>query len=165
MTAAGACRSPTRTACTGGAPVRVTRSSWPPYAQGVTATGETEKTGAFKRALRRITAHEAELDAEELREDVVDELGGTPVADCRDREPVCVAGQIRAVTLRPVGGVPALEAELFDGEETVSLVFLGRRNIPGIEPGRMIVAHGRLRREDSRALIYNPRYELRPAGE
>ena len=127
--------------------------------------GRNGEAGALKRALRKLTATDEELDAEELREDVVDELGGTPVAECADREPVCVAGQIRAVKLRPVGGVPALEAELFDGEDTVSLVFLGRRNIPGVEPGRTVVANGRLRREDGRALIYNPRYQLRPAGE
>jgi hypothetical protein len=125
----------------------------------------TGEPNALRRALRKITASEEELDSAELREDVVDELGGTPVAACTDREPVCVAGQIRAVTLRPVGGVPALEAELYDGADTVSLVFLGRRNIPGVEPGRTIVAHGRLRRSDGRALIYNPRYDLRPAGE
>jgi hypothetical protein len=127
--------------------------------------GRDGEPSALRRALRRITAPEAELDAEELREDVVDELGGTPVADCRDREPVCVAGQVRAVTLRPVGGVPALEAELYDGADVVKLVFLGRRNIPGIEPGRTMVAHGRLRREDGRAVIFNPRSELRPVGE
>jgi hypothetical protein len=121
--------------------------------------------GVLRRTLRKITASEAELDAEELRGDVVEELGGTPVASCSDREPVCVAGQIRAVTLRPVGGVPALEAELYDGADTVSLVFLGRRNIAGVEPGRTLVAQGRLRREDGRALIYNPRYNLRPSGE
>ena len=67
--------------------------------------------------------------------------------------------------MRPVGGVPALEAELYDGADTVSLVFLGRRNIPGIEPGRTLVAHGRLRRYDGRALIYNPRYNLRHVGD
>jgi hypothetical protein len=127
--------------------------------------GKTGEASAFRRALRKITASEEELDSEELREDVVDELGGTPVASCPDREPVCIAGQIRAVTLRPVGGVPALEAEVYDGADTVSLVFLGRRNIPGVEPGRTLVAHGRIRREDGRAVIYNPRYDLRPAGE
>jgi hypothetical protein len=127
--------------------------------------GRSGNAGVLRRAVRKITASEEELDAEDLREDVVDELGGTPVARCAERQPVCVAGQIRAVTLRPVGGVPALEAELFDGEDTVSLVFLGRRNIPGIEPGRTVVAHGRIRRDDGKALIYNPRYDLRPAGE
>jgi hypothetical protein len=130
----------------------------------VGTVGEKEPS-ALRRAFRRITASEEELDAEELRGDVVDELGGTPVADCADRQPVCVAGQIRAVKLRPVGGVPALEAEVFDGEDTVSLVFLGRRNIPGVEPGRTLVAHGRIRRQDGKALIYNPRYDLRPSGE
>jgi hypothetical protein len=127
--------------------------------------GRATETGVLRRAIRKITASEEELDAEELRGDVVDELGGTPVAACGDRQPVCVAGQIRAVTLRPVGGVPALEAEVFDGEDTVSLVFLGRRSIPGVEPGRTVVAHGRIRREDGRAVIYNPRYDLRPVGE
>ena len=127
--------------------------------------GTNGEGSAFKRALRRITAHEAELDAEELHEDVVDELGGTPVADCRDRTQVCVAGKIKAVVLKPVGGVPALEAEVFDGEDTVTLVFLGRRSIAGIEPGRVLVAHGRVRRDDGRTLIFNPKYDLRPFGE
>jgi len=127
--------------------------------------GRTGEPNALRRALKKITASEEELDSAELREDVVDELGGTLLSDCADREPVCVAGQIRAVTLRPVGGVPALEAELYDGADTVSLVFLGRRSIPGVEPGRTIVAHGRLSRGDGRALIYNPRYDLRPAGD
>jgi hypothetical protein len=130
----------------------------------VGGNGSGEKSGALKRALRRITANEEELDAEELREDV-DELGGTPVADCNDRALVCVAGQIRSVTLKPVGGAPALAAEVYDGVNSVTLVFLGRRSIVGIEPGRTLVARGRLRREDGRALIFNPKYELRPAGE
>src|SRR3954465_481431 len=119
-----------------------------PYAGGM---GRGTETGVLRRAIRKITASEEKLAGEGLRKGVVDELGGTLVADCADREPVCVAGQIRAVTLRPVGGVPALEAELYDGADTVSLVFLGRRNIPGVEPGRTIVAHGRLSRSDGRA--------------
>ena len=126
-------------------------------------TGEkTEKGNAFKRALHRITAHEAELDAEELREDR-DDLGGTPVKQCGDRARVCIAGQIKSVTLKPVGGVPALEADVYDGEESVTLVFLGRRSIPGIEPGRVLVARGRMSREDGRSLIFNPGYDLKPA--
>jgi hypothetical protein len=126
--------------------------------------GTNGEGSAFKRALRRITAHEAELDAEVLHDDVVEELGGTPVADCQDRTQVCIAGQITAVLLKPVGGAPALEAEVSDGEDTVTLVFLGRRSIAGIEPGRLLVARGRVRREGGRALIFNPKYDLKPAG-
>ena len=53
-------------------------------------------------------------------------------------------GTLRTVTLRPRGGVPALEAELYDGSGTIVLVWLGRRRITGIEPGRSIQVIGRL---------------------
>jgi hypothetical protein len=39
-------------------------------------------------------------------------------------------------------------------------VWLGRRRIPGIEPGRTLTAHGRFASFDGRQVIYNPRYEL-----
>ena len=131
----------------------------------MTTTGKADGPGALKRAIRRITAHEEELDAEELHDDVIDEYGATPVVDCGDRARVRVAGQIKSVTLKPVGGAPALEAEVSDGENVVTLVFLGRRSIAGIEPGRVLVARGRIRQDDGRALIFNPMYDLRPAGE
>jgi hypothetical protein len=57
------------------------------------------------------------------------------IADCHDRTPVRLRGTLRTVTLRPRGGVPALEAELFDG---VRLLDAGvarspgdRRDLPG----------------------------------
>jgi hypothetical protein len=121
-----------------------------------------DKPGAFRRALRRITADDAELDAEELRDDVVEDLRATPVESCGDRQMVTVGGQVRSVTIRPVGGVPALEAELYDGSGTVNLIFLGRRQVGGIEPGRVIVAEGRIRNDDGRHVMFNPKYELRP---
>ena len=51
-----------------------------------------------------------------------------------------MAGTLRTVTLRPRAGVPALVAELYDGSGTINLVWLGRRQIPGIEPGRAVIA-------------------------
>jgi hypothetical protein len=44
----------------------------------------------------------------------------------------------------------------------VTLVWLGRRHIAGIEPGRQITARGRLAVRDDRKVIYNPYYELDP---
>ena len=38
---------------------------------------------------------------------------------------VRVAGTLRTVTLRPRAGVPALEAELFDGTAPLDVVWLG----------------------------------------
>ena len=77
---------------------------------------------------------------------------------------MCVAGTVHAVVLRPRAGVPTLEAELYDGTGRVTLIFLGRRRIRGIDAGRSMVARGRLTQHEGRPTLYNPAYELRPAG-
>src|SRR3984957_13970873 len=79
-------------------------------------------------------------------------------------EMVALAGTLREVTLRPLGGAPAMEAELWDGTGRVLLVWLGRRDIPGIQPGRKIVVHGRMTNVKGERAIYNPAYELQPAS-
>jgi hypothetical protein len=73
---------------------------------------------------------------------------------------VRVAGTLHRVTASPRGGGPALRAELGGGSEPVTIVWLGREHIPGIEPGRPLTVEGRLTRQRGRTVIYNPRYEL-----
>jgi hypothetical protein len=84
------------------------------------------------------------------------------ISQCADREPVRLRGTLKTVTLRPRGGVPALEAELFDGSGSLVLVWLGRREIAAISPGRAIEIEGRIGRQGSDRIIYNPRYQLLP---
>ena len=55
------------------------------------------------------------------------------------------------------------EAELYDGTGTITLIWLGRRRIGGIECGRSLVARGRLTSHDGRPTIYNASYELKPS--
>lgn len=119
--------------------------------------------GRFKRMFSRLTATRDEIEARELQEGAVD-AGGTPIGVCCDRELVTVCGTLRTVTLRPRAGVPALEAELYDGSGTLALVWLGRRRIAGVEPGRNIRVHGRIALSSGRPVMFNPRYELRRAG-
>ena len=67
------------------------------------------------------------------------------------------------MTLRPRGGVPALEAELSDGTGSITIVWLGRRRITGIAPGPL--DGGRRAgsaQHDGERILYNPRYELIP---
>ena len=90
--------------------------------------------------------------------------GATPISDCVGGERVAVCGTVRSLTLRPRGGVPALEAELYDGSGRITLVWLGRRQIRGIDPGRTLLAHGRATGGRDALVIYNPRYELRPSS-
>jgi hypothetical protein len=47
----------------------------------------------------------------------------------------------------------------------VSLVWLGRRTIAGIDPGRLLIAEGLITTAEGRPVIFNPRYVLRPSGE
>jgi hypothetical protein len=84
------------------------------------------------------------------------------IGEAPDREMVRLRGTLRTVTLRPRGGVPALEAELFDGTGTITIVWLGRRHIVGIAPGRSLQVQGRIGVHDGVRTIYNPRYELIP---
>ncbi|MDQ1697379.1 MAG: hypothetical protein QOJ03_2732 [Frankiaceae bacterium] len=118
----------------------------------------------FKKAVRSLTAETQELDAEALQNTAV-KAGATTVARCGDRVPVTVLGTIRAMTIRPRAGVPALEAELYDGSGTVTLVWLGRRTIAGLGPGRQVKAMGRITTSEGRRLIYNPRYEMTPIDQ
>ncbi|GAB3860409.1 OB-fold nucleic acid binding domain-containing protein [Nocardioides maradonensis] len=104
-------------------------------------------------------ANTQEIDARDLQQ-ATGEAGCTSVADAADRVPVRLRGALRTVTLRPRGGVPALEADLFDGSGSITVVWLGRRRIVGIEPGRSIEVTGRIGRHDGTRIIYNPRYEL-----
>lgn len=136
--------------------------------KGVNASGAGPGTPAPRRPglgrmLRRLTAGPESLHAEELQEEVT-ETGATPISACHDREWVDVTGTLRSVTLQPRGASLTLEAELWDGTGQVTLVWLGRHEIHGIEPGRHIVVHGRLSYPGGRATIFNPRYELKPVG-
>jgi hypothetical protein len=113
----------------------------------------------LQRALRRFTSSNAELESEELQRNVRDE-GAIPIAKCEDRQRVQLTGTVSTVTFNPRAGHPALEVELRDGSGAVTLVWLGRRQIPGIDCGRTLKVSGRISCHEGRRLIYNPRYEL-----
>jgi len=117
--------------------------------------------GRLRKAMRRLTAQTHELDDEELQRRA-EHAGAQPVAACVDRMPATVFGTVRALTIRPRAGTPALEADLYDGSGVVTLVFVGRRTIAGIEPGRRLRATGRVTTNEGRRVMFNPRYELLP---
>ncbi|MGH3345630.1 MAG: OB-fold nucleic acid binding domain-containing protein [Nocardioides sp.] len=119
-----------------------------------------EKSGLRAR-LSRWASSSTDLDAEHLRRDMGEKAEHT-IADAPDRVRVSVQGQLRTVTLRPRGGVPALEAELYDGSAVLVVVWLGRRRITGIVPGRNLRITGRIGVFEGTRSMYNPRYELLP---
>ncbi len=120
---------------------------------------ETRSPGWLSRALQRLTADEHTIDAEELRAGSAS-AGCQALSSCRKGAVVTVTGRLRSVVYTPRETVPTLEAELYDGSGSVTLVWLGRRRIPGIEPGRTVTARGRFAAVDGKRVIYNPWYEL-----
>lgn len=118
--------------------------------------------GGLRRLFRRFLSSTDVLDAEDLRLASVD-AGATRVCDCPRGRQVTVSGRLTAVVYTPRTTLPTLEAELFDGSGSVTLVWLGRRRILGIEPGRKLSARGRLAVRDEHKVLYNPFYELEPS--
>ncbi len=125
------------------------------------ANGLTGMAGRWHRWTRT----QAEVEADELlREHEHVEEPVTRIDCCIPGATVTVRGMVRSMTLRPKSKVPALEIELYDGSGSVCVVWLGRRRIPGIEPGRSMVVTGRLTCNADSPTIYNPRYELKPVS-
>lgn len=90
--------------------------------------------------------------------------GGTPCGSLTGRSRVTLVGTLRSVTIQPRGSSPALEAELSDGSGAVTIVWLGRRDIAGIQAGARLRVCGLVAKHDGKAMMYNPRYELLTAA-
>jgi RecG-like helicase len=119
--------------------------------------------GEHLSPLGRLVASAHRLDAVDLQSDV-ERMNCCPLEDLERGDRATVTGRLRAVVYNPREHVPTLEAELFDGSGAIELVWLGRRRIVGIEPGRRVKVTGRVGVHDGHLAIYNPRYELQPSA-
>src|ERR1700678_1832333 len=114
----------------------------------------------LRRLSRRLTEDPEQLDCEELTDEVTN-TGAQRVIDCQRGQEVTMVGTLRSVECNGKGCAGGVRAELFDGSDTVTLVWLGQRRIPGIDPGRHRLVRGRLGKlENGAKAIYNPRYEI-----
>jgi RecG-like helicase len=85
-----------------------------------------------------------------------------PINAVRWRNRATLEGRVRSVYVGPVSGSPALEAELYDETGGITLVFLGRRTIPGIEPGARMRVEGMVGEMEGYLAMSNPSYVLLP---
>jgi amino acid transporter len=85
-----------------------------------------------------------------------------PIKSVRWRNRATLEGRVRSVYVGPVSGSPALEAELYDETGGITLVFLGRRTIPGIEPGARMRVEGMVGEMEGYLAMSNPSYVLLP---
>lgn len=116
--------------------------------------------GYLRRLTRRLTEDPEQRDAEELSDEAA-HTGAQKAIDCQRGQEVTMVGTLRSVEANAKGCAGGVKAELFDGTDSVMLVWLGQRRIPGIESGRTLRVHGRLGKLDSgHKAIYNPHYEI-----
>lgn len=116
-------------------------------------------TNPVLRALRRFGASNAELESA-ARQKVVESTGASLIGDLSDRQWAKLRGTITVLTMKPRSGTAWLEAEFSDGSGTVTLIWMGRRAIPGITAGRELTVSGRVSYVDGKRRLYNPLYEL-----
>ena len=114
----------------------------------------------LRRIVDRLTKPVEELDRDALTE-FCDRLGVEPLDAVQPRRPVRLGGEVRSVRVVPRAGAPSLEVTFSDGRATATAVFLGRRKILGMTPGRRLVVEGVVgRRLGHEVLLVNPAYEL-----
>ena len=125
---------------------------------GPSGEGFTDRVGRPVRATKKLL-----LSADCPPEDAT---GGPvtpiPINAVRWRNRAILEGRVRSVYVGPVSGSPALEAELYDETGGITLVFLGRRAIPGIEPGARMRVSGMVGEMEGYLAMSNPSYVLLP---
>lgn len=115
--------------------------------------------GGLRSWMRRLRSSTAELEAEELAEQSL-RAGLRTICEAQPQHRVTLRGRVTSITLNPVGEHKWLEVEVTDGTGTVTVIWMGRRSITGVDPGRRLLVTGMLTRSGERKVIYNPAYEL-----
>ena len=84
----------------------------------------------------------------------------TPIGEIQWRKRAHVQGRVTAIKSAPRGSAPILQVEVWDQTGGVTLQFLGRREIAGLEVGSQLRAEGMVGEEEGALTILNPSYEL-----
>jgi amino acid transporter len=86
--------------------------------------------------------------------------GTIPISAVRIRSHARVAGRVHSIRVQPWAGVQTLECTLVDDSGGLSVVFLGRREVAGIDLGTRMIVEGMVGEHHGRLAILNPQYQL-----
>ncbi|MBI2237834.1 MAG: OB-fold nucleic acid binding domain-containing protein [Actinobacteria bacterium] len=98
--------------------------------------------------------------ADEIREWAASVGGTVRIGDVPMRSHVSLAGVVTRITVRPLEGYESLEVLLSDGTGEVSVVWMGRRAIPGLSLGTRVIVEGVVSRQRAGLKMVNPRFEF-----
>lgn len=117
--------------------------------------------GIWSRVRDQLTRSSAQLEAAELSESA-QRAGADPLSEVTDRARIEAVGVLRQLSIPPRGQLPGLSGELYDGTGSLTLIWLGRREIPGLACGVRVRVRGRVTMRRGRPVVYNPMYEILP---
>lgn len=116
--------------------------------------------------VRRFFARMAETDEIRLSQELQGWASTVPgtvrIAEVPTRARVKIAGVVKRITVHPEHGLEALEALLSDGTGELSIMWMGRRSIPGLTLGTRVVVEGVVAEQRQGRRMVNPSFEFRP---
>ena len=83
-----------------------------------------------------------------------------PISNATWRRRAHVRGNVTAIRTAPSGGAPKVDVEIWDSTGGITLQFLGRREIAGLDVGSTICAEGMVGETEGSLTILNPSYEI-----
>ncbi len=114
----------------------------------------------LRRLYRRMTESDELRLAEEIQAWAAKIPGTVRIADAQVRARVKLAGVVKRITVHPERGSEALEALLSDGTGEMSVVWMGRRSIPGLNLGTRVVVEGMVGEQRQGRRLVNPSFEF-----
>jgi RecG-like helicase len=83
-----------------------------------------------------------------------------PIGSAVWRKRAHIRGRVASIRTAPSGGAPNVEVVVWDQTGGITLQFLGRREIVGLEVGSTICAEGMVGETNGALTILNPSYEI-----
>jgi hypothetical protein len=83
-----------------------------------------------------------------------------PIGGVTERQFVEIAGRVRSMAIGNESGVHELRCVITDNTGSITLVFQGRTDVPGIERGTRLLVKGTVTSLRREAVILNPQYEI-----
>ncbi|MDR2973845.1 MAG: OB-fold nucleic acid binding domain-containing protein [Propionibacteriaceae bacterium] len=113
----------------------------------------------LRARLTRVFSSNDDLVAQEMAATTT-HVGAQTIASIKARQVVHLYGEVHSVTINPSGSLAGFQADFYDGTGHLTLAWLGRSHVPGIVVGSTMRVTGRVTRQGSDLVVYNPVYTI-----
>ena len=115
-------------------------------------------TAKVPQAVAKITTTDIALSLPEPVSHYAEQL--LPIGSATWRQRAHVRGRVTSILTAPTGSAPGLDVEIWDETGGITLHFLGRRSIAGLNVGTTVCAEGMVGESAGHLTIMNPSYEI-----